>query len=705
MADVVRSCAFVVVLAAVGTGCVQSSSVPCGDGVCPAGTTCVEPNFCKPLTCGDGEFQPVEACDDASTVPGDCTDHGFYQPDGLACGVTCQLDTSACRERCGDHVTNGPESCDGLPPSGESCIDYGRDLGPLGCAPGCSPDLRGCGTIGWQPGEGTAPGKLLSIWGTDLENLYAVGDLGTIVRRVNGEWTTVPSTIPATTLLNAVWGSAPDRAFAVGVDTIDGSTTGTIVALVGQSWNPSVTVAAELTAIDGDGTIAYAVGANGTILRNDGGTTWTPELVSPPTPLRFFGVYARGGIAVGDGGIVYRRGSDDTWRPVTGLPALVPTLTAVTGAGTGATATVIAVGANGTVIEFDGSTWTRKTAPPLGALPGSPDLVSVWLAGPRDAFIGGGRGVVYRYDGTVFVDTRPGTTRVRSDVFGLDPEHVFAISGGKVLEFDGSIRRAQLVDAAPAPRNIRAVTQIGPRDWLAGTDTDTAATPSTARLLRSNDGSTWKPYSTAFGPSINAIWRDGDHLAIAGAELHYSVAGLAGFGLRSPTGVAALAGRAGDVYAAGNGIHHCTDPSCTTWADEVPADADPAALEFTGVWSAGNGVAFAVGDAGTILRRAATGAWTRDDIDLVDGGTFLFGVWGTAPDNVYVVGNQGLLLRFDGTAWRRIPLDTVDNLHAVEGTSPSNVVVVGAGGSIFHFDGATWSPVRNPSTTTCSRSR
>jgi len=181
--------------------------------------------------------------------------------------------------------------------------------------------------------------------------------------------------------------------------------------------------------------------------------------------------------------------------------------------------------------------------------------------------------------------------------------------------------------------------------------------------------------------------------------VRYSAAGLGAFVARGLAGTNALAGVRGDVYAAGRGIHHTTDVTGAVWTTEVPADPD-LTFSFTGVWSAGNGVALAVGGRGTILRRAATGAWTPDTLDPAYANAFLLGVWGSSPDNVYVVGNQGLLLRFDGATWRRIPLGTVENLNVVRGTSPTDVFVAGTGGLLFHYDGASWSHVSSPGTAT-----
>jgi hypothetical protein len=70
-------------------------------------------------------------------------------------------------------------------------------------------------------------------------------------------------------------------------------------------------------------------------------------------------------------------------------------------------------------------------------------------------------------------------------------------------------------------------------------------------------------------------------------------------------------------------------------------------------------------------------------------------VWGADATHIWIVGDDGLLLRYDGTKYRRINLGTSESLLAVSGTARSNVFVTGTNGTIFHFDGASWSPVRS----------
>jgi hypothetical protein len=111
-----------------------------------------------------------------------------------------------------------------------------------------------------------------------------------------------------------------------------------------------------------------------------------------------------------------------------------------------------------------------------------------------------------------------------------------------------------------------------------------------------------------------------------------------------------------------------------------------------GVWAAGPDDWFVVGDRGTILRGKA-GNWTPMNAGVT---TLLRRVWGTSANNVYATGDGGVLLHFDGTAWSKVTLPESVDMWGVWGSSASDVYVVGAGGKVFHFDGGSWSMIQLP---------
>ena len=79
-------------------------------------------------------------------------------------------------------------------------------------------------------------------------------------------------------------------------------------------------------------------------------------------------------------------------------------------------------------------------------------------------------------------------------------------------------------------------------------------------------------------------------------------------------------------------------------------------------------------------------------------GTNLIAVWGSDPDNVFVVGDGGTILTRTEGAWASMESGTSVDLNAVWGSGPSDVYAVGGSESvpghvILHYDGSEWSTV------------
>jgi hypothetical protein len=84
---------------------------------------------------------------------------------------------------------------------------------------------------------------------------------------------------------------------------------------------------------------------------------------------------------------------------------------------------------------------------------------------------------------------------------------------------------------------------------------------------------------------------------------------------------------------------------------------------------------------GEPLPNCTTSGWCWDN--PTPGGSNLNGVWAGAPDNVWAVGMDGLILRYDGKRWQRFAGPTTKTLFAVWGTAADSVWIGGAGGLFF----------------------
>jgi hypothetical protein len=70
-------------------------------------------------------------------------------------------------------------------------------------------------------------------------------------------------------------------------------------------------------------------------------------------------------------------------------------------------------------------------------------------------------------------------------------------------------------------------------------------------------------------------------------------------------------------------------------------------------------------------------------------------VWGTSSKNIYLVSFQnGTITHYDGTSWSAFRTVDAAALRDVWGTGPDDVYFVGDQGKIFHFDGAAFGEMR-----------
>jgi hypothetical protein len=101
------------------------------------------------------------------------------------------------------------------------------------------------------------------------------------------------------------------------------------------------------------------------------------------------------------------------------------------------------------------------------------------------------------------------------------------------------------------------------------------------------------------------------------------------------------------------------------------------------------------GDGNVVVGNTDGDVWTN-----MDSGTFqqLSAIWGTSSNNVYVAGNGGTIINFDGDSWNPIDIGTTTpDFRDIWGTAPDNVYATGHGGT-YQYDGNQWSKVNSITT-------
>lgn len=124
----------------------------------------------------------------------------------------------------------------------------------------------------------------------------------------------------------------------------------------------------------------------------------------------------------------------------------------------------------------------------------------------------------------------------------------------------------------------------------------------------------------------------------------------------------------------------CGIPACGPAVAPAPRVSLPALF-------VGPGTAWAAG-AGAIGRKAGEGDWCWCERDAAE---VPRASWGAADDDVWFVGDDGLVIHHEGATFTRVDVGTTEDLRDVWGSGPADVWVVGRRGVVRHFDGKGWS--------------
>jgi hypothetical protein len=247
------------------------------------------------------------------------------------------------------------------------------------------------------------------------------------------EW--APMVGERTNWLEGVWGTGPDNVFAVGGPGGDGK----VYRYDGSSWLVFKDHLAG-TMYDVHGTSPndfFAVGGvtawRSFIVHYKGGSDW--EWWSDTVPIYLHGVWAfapNDVYAVGGPYILHYDGND-VWSTMDH-----PTEEGLSELWASGPNNVYAVGGHPNcrlILRYDGSSWKEEYNEPVAG----EGLSSIWGSAPNDVFAVGTSGTILHYDGSTWSAMPSGTTAVLGEVWGTGPHDVYAVGpGGTIVHYDGS---------------------------------------------------------------------------------------------------------------------------------------------------------------------------------------------------------------------------------------------------------------------------
>jgi uncharacterized protein YjdB len=543
---------------------------------------------------------------------------------------------------------------------------------------------------------------VLSLRGIDGSSAFAVNLTGDVFRWNGSTWSVAARGASYGTQFLAVHGSSTGNVMAVG-------TNGVTVRFDGSIW--SVAASGTTNRLNSvfmeSASSGFAVGENGTALRWNG-STWSVSSTGSTRALN--SVWASGGIAfaVGATGEVLRFGSGSWVRQT------VPTSESLSGV-TGSTgSTVVAVGTFGTVLSYNGSTWTTVNSNGVVA-----DLYSASAVSASDTrvYIASDDGLLLLNNGVLTRMTTPYTPRM----FSVSVDAAGQVwAGGQ----RGSVQRlasGSWETISLAPDLIDAWTTSASNSWAVG---------EFGFIYRWN-GSSWARQATATTTTLNAVWGASATEAFAagdnGTMLRFDGTAWSAMSFPSTSSVYGLWGSSASnvfaVTAAGEVVRFngsswsvVTTSGSALWAihgssptDIVATGENGAAMHFNGsgwsaitvsttgtlagVWSSGTGAtavgASSTGTSGVAFSFGGT-SWTSIS---TGSSRVLTSIWGPSAADLYATGEQGTLLRYNGSSWSALPTGTTDLLWSVTG-APSgsggafavgynSTIVAGSNGSTF----------------------
>ncbi|MBI5845292.1 MAG: hypothetical protein HZB23_11555 [Deltaproteobacteria bacterium] len=526
---------------------------------------------------------------------------------------------------------------------------------------------------GWYEMRSNTVEQLNAVWGSSSTDIWAVGQNGIIMHYNGTVWAASASN--TTENLNAVWGTAANNVWAVGNN-------GEILHYDGAAWDSTVAspTTRSLSCIWGADANHVYVGGNYKVFLKYDGANWTKVSGDSGAesggmvymdiwgtsaanvyitymsgfPLNEYAVYWSDGNApvlsysTSDSSpmSIWGSGPNDIWVGSTSGKYFHYTgswAEANTGDsnpimvmwGT-ASNNVYAFGNYGSILRWNGSAWSQQRT--LVNIGYNTRANAVWGASSNNIWAVGLYGCILHYNGSAWSYYGRVNTEGLNKIWGTAADNIYAVGDrGVILHYNGS---AWSQMAAPATLNpLNAIWGSAPNDiWAAG--------PADAFHF---DGISWNvmPYIE----NVTDLWGTASN----------------------------------NIYAAtfSRRIMHYDGVNWT----EVYLDPQP--IIFKGIWGSSATDIYAVGEnsgtGGRIVHYDGN-SWsvvTPAPYPAFTMRVYYLDVWGSSAGDVFVTSDGNCIQHFDGTSWSLQTGWSTTYLYGIFGFGPDNVFAVGTTGGFF----------------------
>ncbi|HKO91413.1 MAG TPA: hypothetical protein VJU61_09690 [Polyangiaceae bacterium] len=311
-----------------------------------------------------------------------------------------------------------------------------------------------------------------------------------------------------------------------------------------------------------------------------------------------------------------------------------------------------AVGEDSTVLHFSGEDWEAVTVD--GLAPGV-SLHGVWGDASGRLWLVGDGGTLFERRAGTWSRIDAGTTVALNAVWSKDGEAWAVGDGGTLLrrQSDAWVR----VDAGTT-RNLLSVHGRGSEIWLSGQG---------GELRRWNpEGARWeRPDAEGTAPS-----GDLSALQVAGDGLVYTASSNGNVYVWDGAATCPVAGDAG-----------APEQACEKWG---PVRYSGREQPLLGLWASGD-QSMVVGEHGRVV------SWQGRERRILAEGSLdnYLDVSGSSGGDVWIAGDR--LLQAFGSSWKEILRDSPRALYAVQAEAAGQVLVAGTGGMARAYADAAWS--------------
>lgn len=305
-------------------------------------------------------------------------------------------------------------------------------------------------------------------------------------------------------------------------------------------------------------------------------------------------------------------------------------------------------------------------------------LASVWGSGPNDVWAVGSSGTILHWDGATWTPTSSGVKNTFFRVWGSGADDVYAVSSTDVILHSAGFQggsaswKPMVPKEAPVPPVlVQAIWGSSSTDVrLGGKAFDVpveGADPIKSNQFLRNQGTIDGPWrsipgtfdvTSIWGSSADDVWMTGDNSATVNYQRGLVVHGTPGPGAGADDRL--------------------------VW---TPVETQTEVV-LNGIWGSSSSDVWAVGALGTIRHYVAGNPRFQEVVSSTRQN--LYGVWGSGPNDVWAVGDEGTILHWNGqsieVSTAQFQVGRKPALRGVWGSGPNDVWIVGDGIAL-HYTG------------------